>query len=66
MSAVRWFDDAISYGFISRGATQGGFAHPSTILGEGTRSLSDTEQVEFAVEQARGLPAVRVGAEMRR
>ena len=60
---VKWFNDAKGYGFISREAGEDVFVHHSSIEGEGFRSLSESQRVEFAVEQGpKGLQAVRVRA----
>jgi CspA family cold shock protein len=58
---VKWFNDAKGYGFISREVGDDVFVHHSAILGEGFRSLSENQQVEFSVEQGpKGLQAVEV------
>lgn len=60
---VKWFNDAKGYGFISREVGDDVFVHHSAILGEGFRSLSENQQVEFSVEQGpKGLQAVQVMA----
>ena len=63
IGTVKWFNDAKGYGFISREAGEDVFVHHSSIEGEGFRSLSESQRVEFAVEQGpKGLQAVRVRA----
>jgi CspA family cold shock protein len=58
---VKWFDDAKGYGFISREVGDDVFVHHSAILGEGFRSLSENQLVEFSVEQGpKGLQAIEV------
>ena len=60
---VKWFNDAKGYGFISREVGEDVFVHFSAIEGEGFRSLSENQQVEFGVEQGpKGLQAVHVRA----
>ncbi len=46
---VKWFDDAKGFGFIERAGSSDVFVHHSAIRGEGFRSLSDGQQVEFEV-----------------
>jgi CspA family cold shock protein len=49
---VKWFNDAKGFGFI---AVDGGgkdvFVHFSEILGDGFRSLSEDQRVEFEISQ---------------
>lgn len=60
---VKWFNDAKGYGFISREAGEDVFVHFSAIEGNGFRSLSENQRVEFAVEQGpKGLQAAHVRA----
>jgi CspA family cold shock protein len=60
---VKWFNDAKGYGFISREAGEDVFVHFSAIEGNGFRSLSENQRVEFAVEQGpKGLQAAQVRA----
>ena len=49
---VKWFNDAKGFGFIERPGGEGDiFVHYSSIRGEGFRSLSEGQQVEFEVVQ---------------
>jgi len=49
---VKWFNNARGYGFITRGEqTDDVFVHYRNIRGEGFRSLSEGQQVEFAVQE---------------
>ena len=60
---VKWFNNSKGYGFISRQGGDDVFVHYSAIEGEGFRSLTEGQQVEFEVEQGpKGLQAVRVRA----
>ena len=60
---VKWFNDAKGYGFISREGGEDVFVHFSAVEGEGFRSLSENQRVEFEVEQGpKGLQAVHVRA----
>ena len=63
IGTVKWFNDAKGYGFISRESGEDVFVHYSSIEGEGYRSLSEGQLVEFAVEQgSKGPQAVGVTA----
>ena len=58
---VKWFNDSKGYGFISRDSGDDVFVHYSAIEGEGFRTLSENQRVEFGVEQGpKGLQAVNV------
>ena len=54
---VKWFNDAKGFGFIERANGSDVFVHHSTISGEGFRSLSDGQKVEFEVVQGQKGPA---------
>ena len=44
---VKWFDDQKGYGFIERTSGKDLFVHFRSIVGDGHRSLSDGQRVEF-------------------
>lgn len=55
---VKWFNDQKGYGFIVRESGEGDvFVHHSAILGEGFKTLSEGDRVEFVVVQGQKGPA---------
>ena len=58
---VRWFSNQKGYGFIARESGEDVFVHFSSIGGDGYKTLTEGDQVEFSVEQGgKGLAAVDV------
>jgi len=50
---VKWFNSEKGYGFISREGGEDVFVHFSSILGDGYRSLTEDQTVEFDVAPVR-------------
>jgi CspA family cold shock protein len=57
VGTVKWFNEAKGFGFIQRANGGDVFVHYSAIQGEGFRSLSDGQRVEFSVVQGQKGPA---------
>jgi len=50
---VKWFNDQKGYGFITpEDGSRDLFVHHTAILGEGFRTLSENQEVEFEVIQS--------------
>ena len=55
---VKWLNDAKGFGFITpEGGQKDCFVHHSAIQGEGFKSLSEGDRVEFDVVQGQKGPA---------
>lgn len=48
---VKWFNEIKGYGFITTGEGRDIFVHYSAIEGEGYRTLSENEEVEFEITE---------------
>ena len=58
---VKWFSDQKGYGFITPEEGDDVFVHHSSIQGEGFKSLSEGDQVEFEItEGPKGKQATNV------
>ncbi|MBU0500603.1 MAG: cold-shock protein [Gammaproteobacteria bacterium] len=53
---VKWFDNAKGYGFIQREGGKDLFVHFRSIVGDGHRTLTDGQRVEFTETQGKKGP----------
>jgi len=58
---VKWFNDSKGYGFIEQEGGRDIFVHYTAIAGEGFKSLTEGQKVEFEIiEGAKGPQATKV------
>lgn len=58
---VKWFNDSKGYGFITRPDGDDVFVHFSVIEGDGFRTLSEGQEVEFELRDSeKGVQAATV------
>ena len=58
---VKWFNGAKGFGFIKRDNGEDVFVHYKAIVGEGYKTLSEGDKVQFEVQQGpKGLQAANV------
>ena len=51
VGTVKWFNEAKGYGFIAQDSGEDIFVHYSAIKGEGFRTLTEGDKVEFEIKQ---------------
>ena len=61
VGTVKWFDNAKGFGFIVNEAGEDVFVHYRSIAGDGYKTLTEAEQVEYTqTESDRGWQATEV------
>jgi len=53
---VKWFNESKGFGFIAQSSGPDVFAHYSSIVGSGFKTLTEGQQVEFIVTQGKKGP----------
>jgi cold shock protein len=53
---VKWFNESKGFGFIQQESGPDVFAHFSSIVGSGFKTLSEGQQVEFKITQGQKGP----------
>jgi len=53
---VKWFNEAKGFGFIAQESGPDVFAHFSAIQGDGFRTLTEGQKVEFTITQGKKGP----------
>jgi len=53
---VKWFDDAKGFGFIEQESGPDVFAHFKAISGDGFKSLTEGQRVEFTITEGQKGP----------
>ena len=53
---VKWFNESKGFGFIEQNSGPDVFAHYSSIVGSGFKTLTEGQQVEFKVTQGQKGP----------
>jgi CspA family cold shock protein len=58
---VKWFNDSKGFGFIEQEDGEDVFVHFSAVQGDGFKTLSEGDRVEFEIQQGpKGLQAANV------
>ncbi len=56
---VKWFNEKKGYGFIERDQGSDVFVHFSAIMGDGFKTLTEGQRVEFDVEEGQKGPQAK-------
>ncbi|MEG8947991.1 cold-shock protein [Rosettibacter firmus] len=61
LGTVKWFNNSKGYGFIQQSNGEDVFVHFQSITGDGYKSLSENDRVEFTITKGqKGLQATDV------